>query len=143
VSTTNAVRWLRLSYWAGAILDALATLSMLSPDLFAATNRLPDFHPGADYRYAMGMGASLMLGWTALLLWADRKPLERKDVVAITLVPVVLGLVVNEIFAVREGFLSAEAMAPVWVAQTFISVLFAFSYFNARKLQRTPIAINP
>jgi len=134
MKTNEAVRWLRASYWAGAILDALATLSMLFPALFAATNRLPDFHPGIEYRYAMGMGASLMLGWTALLLWADRKPLERMGVLPITLLPVVLGLVVNEIVAVRAGFLSVESTAPVWVVQALIAVLFVFSYLNARSV---------
>jgi hypothetical protein len=134
MNSNDAVRWLRISYWAGAILDALAALSMLSPDLFAATNGLPDFRPGADYRYAMGMGASLMLGWTALLLWADRKPLERKGVLLITLAPVVLGLVLNEVVAVREGFLSALTMVPVWIAQSLITCLLVFSYVNARKL---------
>ena len=52
----------------------------------------------------MGMGASLMFGWTVLLLWADQKPLERKAVLLITLLPVVLGLALNEIIAVRAGF---------------------------------------
>jgi hypothetical protein len=134
MKSKDAVRWLRISNWAGAILDALAALSMLSPPLFAATNGLPDFHPGVEYRYAMGMGASLMLGWTALLLWADRKPLERKGVLLITLAPVVLGLVLNEIIAVREGFLSALITVPVWIAQSLITGLFLFSYVNARKL---------
>ena len=131
----DAVRWLRISYWAGAILDALAALSMLSPELFAATNGLQNFHPGIEYRYAMGMGASLMLGWTALLLWADQRPLERKGVLLITLLPVVLGLVLNEIVAVRGGFLSIMMTAPVWLVQAAISGLFVFSYLNARKFQ--------
>lgn len=131
----DAVRWLRISYWAGAILDALAALSMLSPELFAATSGLQNFHPGLEYRYAMGMGASLMLGWTALLLWADQRPLERKGVLLITLLPVVLGLVLNEIVAVRGGFLSIMMTAPVWLVQAAISGLFVFSYLNARKLQ--------
>jgi hypothetical protein len=130
-----AIRWLRISYWAGALLDALATLSMLSPRLFAATSGLPDFHPGIEYRYAMGMGASLMLGWTALLLWADRKPVERKGVLPITLLPVVLGLVLNEVIAVRAGFLSALMTFPVWIVQAIITGLFVFSYLNARKLE--------
>jgi hypothetical protein len=131
----DAVRWLRISYWAGAILDALAALSMLSPELFAATSGLQNFHPGIEYRYAMGMGASLMLGWTALLLWADQRPLERKGVLLITLLPVVLGLVLNEIVAVRGGFLSIMMTTPVWLVQAAISGLFVFSYLNARKLQ--------
>jgi hypothetical protein len=131
----DAVRWLRISYWAGAILDALAALSMLSPEVFAATNGLQNFHPGIEYRYAMGMGASLMLGWTALLLWADRKPLERKGVLLITLLPVVLGLALNEIVAVRGGFLSIWMTVPVWFVQAVITSLFIFSYLNARRLQ--------
>ena len=135
MSRDDTVRWLRISYWAGAILDALAALSMLSPKLFVATNSLPDFHPGIEYRYAMGMGASLMLGWTVLLLWADRKPLERKGVLLITLLPVVLGLVSNEIVAVCGGFLSITMTVPVWIAQALITGLFIFSYLNARKLQ--------
>jgi len=131
----DPVRWLRISYWAGASLDALAALSMLSPEVFAATNGLQNFHPGIEYRYAMGMGASLMLGWTALLLWADRKPLERKGVLLITLLPVVLGLALNEIVAVRGGFLSIWMTVPVWFVQAVITGLFIFSYLNARRLQ--------
>lgn len=129
----GAVRWIRVSYWAGAILDALAALSMLSPDLFAATNGLRDFRPGVEWRYAMGMGASLMLGWTALLLWADRRPVERSGVLLITLFPVVLGLALNEIVAVRAGFLPVSTTVPVWIAQAIVSGLFLFSYLNAGK----------
>ena len=135
MKSNDAVRWLRISYWAGAILDALAALSMLSPDLFAATNGLTDFRPGLEWRFAMGMGASLMLGWTALLLWADRKPLERKGVLLITVLPVVLGLAVNEIVAVRAGFLPIATTIPVWIAQAVITGLFIFSYLGAGKLK--------
>ena len=133
MNADNAIRWLRVSYWAGAILDGLAALTMLFPTLFALTNGLQDFHPGVEYRFAMGMGASLMVGWTALLIWADRRPLERKGVLLITLFPVVLGLVVNETLAVHAGFLTVTATAPVWVVQALLSMLFLFSYRNAAK----------
>jgi len=29
-----------------------------------------------EYRNLMGLAASLMPGWTLLLIWADRKPVE-------------------------------------------------------------------
>ncbi len=64
----------------GAVADALAAVQMLWPSLFGLMMGLPGFAPGAEYHYAMGMGASLMVGWTALLVWADRKPMERKGV---------------------------------------------------------------
>jgi len=129
----NQVRWLRISYWAGAIVDGLAAVQILVPAVFAATNNLPDFRPQSDYRYMAGMAASLMLGWTVLLIWADRKPVERKAVLVITIFPVIIGLVVNEIWAAMvAGFLPLSVVIPVWILQAILITLFAFSYLNAK-----------
>jgi len=118
------------------VIDALAAIQMLVPAIFAATNNLSNFHPGLDYRYAMGMGASLMLGWTVLLIWADRKPVERKGVLIITIFPVIAGMIANEISAVAGvGFLSWGAASPVWILQAVLMALFAFSYRNAARVE--------
>jgi hypothetical protein len=130
----SVIFWLRVSYWAGAILDLLAGLTMLFPALFAANNQLSSFLPSPNYRYAMGMGAPLMLAWTMLLLWADRKPLERKGILPITLL-VVWGEVANEIMGVWTGFISAGALVPTWIVQAVLTVLFLYSYLNARNVQ--------
>jgi len=47
----------------------------------------------------MGLAGSLMLGWTLLLVWADRKLVERRGVLMITNV-VVLGLMGCGLYAV-------------------------------------------
>jgi uncharacterized membrane protein len=127
----NGILWLRISYWAGAVLDLLAGLTMLFPALFAINNQLSSFYPTPAYRYAMGMGAPLMLAWNILLLWADRKPLERKGVLPITLL-VVLGEIANEIVAARTGYISVGALVPTWIVQAVLLALFSFSYLNAR-----------
>jgi hypothetical protein len=127
----QVILWLRISYWAGAVLDLLAGLTMLFPALFVINNQLSSFYPTPAYRYAMGMGAPLMLAWTILLLWADRKPLERKGVLPITLL-VILGEVLNEFAAARSGYISAAALVPTWSVQTILAVLFAVSYWNTR-----------
>jgi hypothetical protein len=126
------VKWLRISYWTGAIIDALAAVQMLSPKIFAVTNNLNNFQPAIEYRYAMGMGASLMAGWTVLLLWADRKPLERKGILGITIIPVILGMFLNEIVGVQSQFISTGTMAPIWILQIVLMLLFGFSYLNAK-----------
>lgn len=131
----KATSWLRVSYWTGAIVDALAAIQILVPSIFAATNKLSDFNPGGDFGFAAGMAASLMLGWTCLLLWADRKPVERKGVLPITVFPVILGLVANELRAVGSQFLSFEMVTPIWVLQAGLVILFMFSYLNARKTE--------
>jgi hypothetical protein len=129
----KTVRRLRISYWTGAVIDAGAAVQMLVPSLFGVMNGIPGFAPGSDYRFAMGMGASLMLGWTVLLLWADRKPIERSGVLLITLVPVVVGLALNELAAVRAGFLSVQTQAPIWLLQVGIAALFLTSYAGAHR----------
>ncbi len=127
---SDKILFLRISYWAGAILDGIAFLIMLFPPLFALNNGLRNFNPGPDYHYAMGMGAPLMLAWTVLLLWADRKPMERKDILPITLL-VVLGEVLTEISGVAAGFIAAPAMLITWAIQFVLIILFVFSYRNA------------
>ena len=126
----RVVFWLRLSYWLGALVDLAAGLMMLFPTLFAFMNRPTDFAPGLDYRYAMGMGAPLMLGWTVLLLWADRKPLERRGVLPITLL-VVAGEVAIQVWGISSGFVPFRALLPSFGIQVLLSALFIFSYFNA------------
>ena len=75
-------RLLRTAFVAGAVTDGLALVPMLVP---AAARLLWGFDdPSGAYRFAMGYGASLMLGWTALLVWASRRPLERRFVAALT-----------------------------------------------------------
>ncbi len=133
----ETIRWLRISYWTGAVIDAIAAIEMLWPSLFGFANGLPRFAPGPDYRFAMGMGAALMLGWTALLVWADQRPLERRDVLLLTVVPVIAGLALNEVAAVRAGFVGAASQAPVWVLQAALTVLFVGSWARAREVART------
>ncbi len=44
----------------------------------------------AGLRYGLRFGVSLMVGWTVLLFWVDRKPVARKGVLLITFYPVVV-----------------------------------------------------
>ena len=77
-----------------------------------------------------------MFGWTALLLWADRAPVERRDVLLLTVFPVVVGLAVNEAAGVATGFLSAAFTAPIWALQLALSALFLESWRRGRAAAR-------
>ncbi len=129
----RARRWVHASCWIGAITDAGAALQMLFPGIFALAYRPIEFRPGPEYRFAMGMGASLMVGWTVLLLWAARRPIERRGVLPLTVIPVVLGMVVNEIAGVVQGFVPVGPLVPVFVLQLGLSTLFLVSYAAAAR----------
>ena len=124
-------RLLRIAFLVAAITDAVALLPMLFPPL---ANLLWGFRDASGtYRFAMGYGASLMLGWTVLLLWAYRRPLERRFVAGLTAL-VVIGLVVTEVVAVDSGVLEARRMIPTWSLQASLLVLLGGAYHYARRI---------
>jgi hypothetical protein len=125
----NKVIFLRISYWFGAVLDGLMVIPMLCPRIGGIMFGIDNFNPGNDYKYAMMVSASLMLGWTVLLIWADRKPIERKGVIMITVIPVVVGLILAGTFAVYCGLIKIEKMIPTWIIQLTLLILFCYSYY--------------
>ncbi len=90
---------------------------------------IESFNPGYDYRYAMMIGASLMLGWTILLIWADRAPIQRKGIILITTVPVMVGMTLDGVFAVSTGLIRYQRMIPMWAIQAVLLSLSMYSYF--------------
>jgi len=116
---------LRRAFLLGAITDGLALIPMLIPGMagllwgFTGTS--------GPYWFAMGYGASLMLGWTALLVWAYQSPIERRFVAALTVL-VIYGLIATEVAAVLAGHLETWRMIPTWCIQGVLLFLFASAY---------------
>jgi hypothetical protein len=124
-------RRLQLAFLVGAIVDAIATIPMLVP---MVANLLWGFTTfSGEYFFAMGMGASLMIGWTLLLLWAYQKPAERRFVAPLTLV-VILGIMATGIWAAAIGVVSIPMMIPTWILQGILLGLFSGTYLGSKNL---------
>lgn len=126
---------LRLSFWVGAIVDAVAAIQLLLPEFWASSYGFLPHRSGPELNAALWTAAVLMAGWTVLLIWADRKPVERKEIMLITLFPVISGLTLNNVYGVAAGFMDARATAPIIVLQLAIGSLCLFSYYTARGLR--------
>jgi len=122
----NKIRWLRISYWVGAIADAYAAFRWMLPEIFPGSS--------TDISYNLGMkwGVALMLGWTFLLIWADRKPLERKDILLLTICPVIVGLMITSVTIFVAGFGTIGSLILNLSILTILIILMTFSYLNAR-----------
>ncbi len=127
----NRILWLRIAYWAGAIADALVFFVLLIPDVWAAINHVANFQPDWDFRYAQAYASALMAGWTLLLVWADRKPLERRGVLPITVFPVIFGLVAARYYLYLGKFIPVAFPLEPLIVPIVLSVLFLFAYFNS------------
>lgn len=123
--TDRQIQLLRTAFLASALTDALAVIPMLSPAMAHFILGFEDMN--APYRFAMGYAASLMTGWTALLLWAYQKPVERAFVAVLTII-VIAGLVVTEIAAVMFGMLPTSRLIPTWILQAALLVLLSSAY---------------
>ncbi|MGI9384179.1 MAG: hypothetical protein ACR2PO_13575 [Methyloligellaceae bacterium] len=116
----NEITWLRASYWAGAIADLLVGVLTLIPGRVGET----------EFRYPMGLAAAAMFCWAGLLLWADRKPVERKGVLVPT-IAVVVGLMASGFYAVASGIFPLGKIVPTTVLGLVLIALFGFSYVNS------------
>lgn len=131
----KAVRLLRASYWTGAVADGFFAVAMMVPDLWGAVLGIAPFDPDLRHRMDMRVGASLLLSWTVLLLWADRRPMERKGVLLLTVFPAVTCLMITGIAAVLAGVILLRNMLPVLAMQAFLVGLFLTSYVRARRAE--------
>ena len=80
--------------WVGAFVDALWAAALVTPSLYKILICRPDLVPDLTFRLTMGVGASLMAGWTVLLVWCAASPVERRAVMLFTVFPIIAGLFV-------------------------------------------------
>ena len=130
----NNVTWLRVAFWWGVIADAIETIRMAVPKLFLASTGI-ELSPDIGFAFGLLYGVPVMLGWTLILVWADRRPVERKGVL-LCLIPVIVAYVVVEIFAISLGIVAPARMMPTFVLQAALLGLCAFSYLASREKLR-------
>jgi hypothetical protein len=119
---TSKIAWLRASYWAGAVGDFGIAVLTLVPGRMGET----------EYRYPMGLAAAVIFAWALLLLWADRRPLERRGVLPLTILAI-LGLMSAGLAAVAAGIFPLAHILPSSLLGTALIALMGFSYLNARR----------
>jgi hypothetical protein len=133
MNTKREIMLLKVAYWTGAITDALAAIIMIFPQLRTVIFGSGNFTITPEYRYALGLGAALMLGWTVLLIWGSFKPIERKGLLIITIFPVITGIVLAQIYAVISGYIQLGKVVPLWVHLFIISSLFIYAFVRAKE----------
>jgi len=124
---------IKLAYWMGIVADAAWAIALIFPQVFSILTGRPDFNPDLEFRLVMGIGASLMIGWTFLLLWAVRKPIERRVVILLTAFPVVFGMFIIALVGVLYGNVS-----NIWilVKTTILFISMITSYLLANRMSK-------
>ncbi len=127
-----------ISYWIGIVADAAATLLLFSPTIANFALQPQPFEISATYLYVSRVGGALMLGWTVLLFWAQLKPIERADILLITLFPVVTLLALAAILVAKSNQISFRNLLPMFILYFVIYCTFIPSYVWAKKQKLHP-----
>jgi len=128
VSMDTATTSLHISFLVGAIIDTLAIIPMVFPRIGSALFGGDLTRLGPEYCYAMAIGASLMAGWTALMIWRANSPIDRRDILILTLVPVIAGIIAATVAAVCNRVVLRSRVIPLWIHLVFFSILFVDSH---------------
>jgi hypothetical protein len=120
----------------GAILDGANAIIWF---LIAAGMNLPNIlnghtGSGADYRLAMFIGAMFLAGWTVILAWGALRPLERRGLLLITSVFLILSVIAELIFF--GSMLTGTGFYLGVTKRTVIALLAASIYVYSFKPQR-------
>jgi hypothetical protein len=133
MTTERKIGLLKIAFLIGAVTDALAAIIMIFPQLRTYIFGSGNFIITPEYRYALGLGAALMLGWTVLLIWGSFKPIERKGLLIITVFPVISGIVTAQIYAVISGYIQLSKVVPLWIHLVVISSFFIYAFVKTRE----------
>jgi predicted neutral ceramidase superfamily lipid hydrolase len=128
VSIETATLLVQIAFLVGAVTDGLAIIPMLSRRVGVALFGGDSSRNNTEYRYAMGIAASLMAGWTLLLLWGAASPIERRDILLLTVFPVVTGIVFATVIAARRRIVLLSRVIPLWIHLGVVSLLYAIAY---------------
>ena len=135
---------LRFCYWLGAILDGRAAFNLTLlrfRELPAGILAQQSSHSfGLQALWGSGDACALMWGWTAVLVWADRKPVERRGALLLTVAPVILLLIVQRLDLWLRGWADFSQNSFWFFFLIGLGALFAFAYFYAshEAVPRTP-----
>ena len=126
--------WLiKFPYWLGIAADALWAAALLFPPVFGVLTGVDDLSPDWQMQSVMTIGGILMAGWTVLLLWAVRRPIERRFVILLTAI-VVAALFVLALVNVLKGNTN-EYWILIKCLVLFVAMLTSYSL--AARMDRT------
>lgn len=117
------ILFLRLSYWIAALADFVVAALALMPVRMGVT----------DVVYPMGLVSSIAFSWGVLLLFADRKPLERRWILLPTILVVALLTLTRVVFSIQG---SIEFSSVLFLFGVFLVAFMAYSYWNAGRREQ-------
>jgi hypothetical protein len=124
---------LKVMFILGAVVDGAIAASWF---LIASGLEIPNIlngyiGTGPDYQIAMYGGAMFMAGWTVLLAWGALEPIDRRGLLLITSMFLLLSVIIEFVFF--SNMLGGAVFAFGVTKRLILSALFTSAYFYSLK----------
>jgi hypothetical protein len=116
------VIYLRISYWVAAIADFIVSVVVLIPERMGV--------PG--FVYPMGLMSAVAFSWGVMLIFADRKPMERRWVLLPTILVIFL-LGVAGAYAASKNLIATGRVIMSSIVVVIVLCLLIYSYLVTRQ----------
>lgn len=136
----TTIAFIKSVYWIAALVDGAVALGMVFPRLIQPALQFATIPTSVETRYALGTGAALMFGWTALLIWASAEPVARRGILLLTAVPAIAGLALATLYGHINDYIPLRGAASVWSLQGILLVLLAAAHRLAVRRARAETA---
>ena len=133
MTSQKKIQIMKTICWIGVAADALWTIALVFPQFYGILTGKPDLQVDLSLRMALGIAGALMAGWTLLLAWTAKNPIERRVVMALTAVPVVAGLFAVALIGVVNG---STSTAWILVKCAFLSIAMLWGYHSANSIAK-------
>ena len=122
--------YIRIVLWIGIVADLMNLILYAFPQLIATQLGIANPQIDSITSYILIQTGTLMLGWTLLLFWADRKPIERKVVLLLTSL-VTVGMFLSAIYLIVSGTVVFITVLPLIILPIVLCILFTSAYLLA------------
>jgi hypothetical protein len=119
-------------YWTGAIIDLIYAIVLFFPDAIQFFWQLEAPVQGTDLMWTKYFGV-IVFAWTCLLLWADRKPLERKGVLLLTCYPIIGGLIAVDVYSIIYNLANPIILWFRIAGLSLVFILMLCSFYHSKE----------
>jgi len=131
------ILYIRFCYWLPALLDALLAGDLILYMLIGKTFYLQYPIFTSSTQFLARQVIPLVIGWTILLIWGDRKPIERRIILLLTVIPLLLlGIFLDTILMIMGNELSSlENYSITLIIQAILMIIMLIGYLMAKSLE--------
>jgi ribose/xylose/arabinose/galactoside ABC-type transport system permease subunit len=133
MTSQKKIQIMKTICWIGVVADAPWTIALVFPQFYGILTGKPDLEVDLSLRMALGIAGALMAGWTLLLAWTAKNPVERRVVMALTAVPVIAGLLAVALIGVING---STSTTWILVKCGFLSIAMLWGYHSANSIAK-------